>query len=175
METNCSDAIRHDLRVCSFSSIDTPTGKFICKKSRHYGLTLSTKQGYRKIYFLSYEHLQIGIDFLVCQGQRFTSREDQYKIVGDYPDSIMDNKMIVAHRLTKERFLMKLISHGAPIETKLQAKAELQALQKTSQWVKTIDLVDSFTDGEGNSYIITKIPKPTLSRHIADIKDNEGV
>ena len=83
--------------------------------------------------------------------------------------------MIVAHRVTNERFLMKLISHSAPNETKLQAKAELLALQKTSKWAETIDLVDCFTDREGNSYIITKIPKQSLSRHIAEIKDNEEI
>ena len=70
---------------------------------------------------------------------------------------------------------MKFISHDEPIETKLQAKAELLALQKTSQWEKTIWLIDYFTDGEGNSYIITKMPKLTLSRHVADIQDNQGI
>ena len=87
----------------------------------------------------------------------------------------MDSKMIVSHRITKERFLMKFISHDAPIETKLQANAELLALQKTIQWAKTIDLIDYFTDEEGNSYMITKIPKETMSKHVAGIRDNEGV
>ena len=56
---------------------------------------------------------------MVYQGQRFSSRSAQYKIVGDYPDPIMDNKMIVVHRVIKKRLLLKFISHDAPIETKL--------------------------------------------------------
>ena len=174
-QTKSPGTISHDLRACSFSSIDTTDGKYLCKKSRHYGLSLSTKQGYRKVYFLSFEHLQIGIDFLVCQGQRFASRSAQYKIVGDYPDPVMDNKMIVVHRVTKQCLLMKFIGHDAPIETKVQAKSELLALQKTSQWEKTINLIDYFTDEEGNSHIITKLPKLTLSRHIAEIQENQGI
>ena len=87
----------------------------------------------------------------------------------------MDNKMIVVHHVTKKRFLMKFIRRDDPIETKQQAQTELLALQRTSKWEKTIDLIDYFTDGEGNSYIITKMPKLTLGRHIADIQDEQGV
>ena len=87
----------------------------------------------------------------------------------------MDNKMIVVHHNTKKRFLMKFIRRDDPIETKQQAEAELLALQKTSQWEKTIGLIDYFTDGEGNSHIITKMPKLTLSRHIGDIQETQAI
>ena len=70
---------------------------------------------------------------------------------------------------------MKFIRRDDPIETKQQAQTELLALQKTSQWGKTIALIDYFTDGEGNIHIITKLPKLTLGRHIADIQDSQGV
>ena len=79
------------------------------------------KQGYRKIYFLSYEQMQTAIDFLVCKGQRFASRCEQYKIVESYPDPIFDNKLIVVHKITKQKFLMKFTSHDEPIQTKSQA------------------------------------------------------
>lgn len=80
----------------------------------------------------------------------------------------MHNKMIVVHQISNRRQLMKIIRHDDHITTKLQAEAEFQALQKTRDWNKTIDLLDYFTDAEGNSYMVTKVPNLTLSRHIAD-------
>ena len=64
---------------------------------------------------------------------------------------------------------MKLIRHDDPNEMKLQAETELLVLQKTCKWKQTIDLVDNFTDDDGNRYYITNLPKLTLADFTAKI------
>ena len=167
--------VSHDLRSCTISSIDSPNGKFLCGSQRHYGLVLTTKQGNRKIYFLSYEQMQAGVDFLVCQGQQFASKAEQYKKVGSYPDQVMDDKSIVVHQISHEQLIMKFVGHDETEPTKLQAQAGLLALQKTSHWKETIDLVDHFMDSQGSSYIITEKPEYTLAEYIARVKAKRSI
>ena len=50
--------ISHDLRNSRVSTIDSPNKKLLCPSRRHYGLTLSSEAGQRKLYFLSYEKMQ---------------------------------------------------------------------------------------------------------------------
>ena len=87
----------------------------------------------------------------------------------------MDNKMIVVHLVTHEKLIMKIVRNEDPAQTKLQAQAELLALQMTYKCGKTIDLVETFMDGEGNSYIITKKPKMTLTRYLDGLPSSLGV
>ena len=70
----------------------------------------------------------------------------------------MDDKSIVVHQISREQLILKFVGHDETEPTKLQAQAGLLALQKTSHWKETIDLVDYFTDSQGNSYIITEKP-----------------
>ena len=58
---------------------------------------------------------------------------------------------------------MKIISNDMPQKTKLQVERELLALQKTSQADWTIQLMDYFSDGNGNTYFLTKLPTQTLA------------
>ena len=67
---------------------------------------------------------------------------------------------------------MKVIRNDEALEIKLQAQAELKALQKTSQWKETIDLVDCFTDQQNNTYFITMKPKITLNQYVKSLGDN---
>ena len=54
-------------------------------------------------------------------------------------------------------------------ELKLQAKSELLALQKTSSWKETIDLVDCFTDEDSNQYFVTQKPQMTLDQYVKSL------
>ena len=104
--------VAHDLRTCKIRSIDTPNGgKFLCRSNRHHCLVLSAKKSHRKLYFLSFEQMQAGIDFLICKGQGFASRADQYKVIRRCPDPIMDSKLFVGHRVTHDKLIMKFIRH----------------------------------------------------------------
>ena len=112
---------------------------------------------------------------MICQGQGYAKRADQYKIIGSYPDQVMGNKTIVVHQATHKKLIMKMVRNDEPALTKLQSQAELFALQMTYKCGKTIDLVDHFTDSEGNSYIITKKPKMTLTSFLDGLPSNQGV
>ena len=81
----------------------------------------------------------------------------------------------MVHLVTHEKLIMKIVRNEDPAQTKLQAQAELLALQMTYKCGKTIDLVDHFMDGEGNSYIITKKPKMTLTRYLDGLPSSLGV
>ena len=53
---------------------------------------------------------------------------------------------IVRHKLTRERFIMKIIPVNAPDHNVRQANAELKALQVCSSWAMVSKLVDYFLD-----------------------------
>ena len=89
------------------------------------------------------------VDFLVLQGQRFKRREDQYKVFRSMPGTLVFDRQLVGHRITREKLIMKVIRNDAQDELKMQGQAELQALQRTSHWKETIELVDCFTDAQG--------------------------
>ena len=72
------------------------------------------------------------LDFLLHKGQKFKRRVDQYKVVGYWPESPVHERMIVKHRVTHEKFLMKKIASNVPEEIKLQIRTELLALQQCS-------------------------------------------
>ena len=55
------ELISHDLKNSRVSSIDSPNKKILCQSKRHYGLTLSSEAGIRKLYFLTYEQMQDGV------------------------------------------------------------------------------------------------------------------
>ena len=65
--------------------------------------------------------MQAGVDFLVCQGQQFACRADQYKKVGSYPDQVMDDKFIVVHKVSGVKLIMKFVGHEEAEPTKQQA------------------------------------------------------
>ena len=70
---------------------------------------------------------------------------------------------------------MKFTGHDEAEPIKLQAQAGLLALQKTSHWKETIDLIDYFTDSQGNSYIITEKPVYTLAEYIAHLQAKRDI
>ena len=71
---------------------------------------------YRKLYFLTYEQMVEAVDFLVVQGQKFKSREDQYKVLDRLPGTLVLERLIVRHRITKEKLIMKKIRADAQVE-----------------------------------------------------------
>ena len=56
------------------------------------------------------------VNFLVVKGQKFKSREDQYKVKDKMPDTLVLERLIVRHRITKERLVMKVIRTDAQDE-----------------------------------------------------------
>ena len=48
-------ALVHDLGNMHVSTIDTADKKVVCRSSRHFGCKISTRQGHRNLFFLSYQ------------------------------------------------------------------------------------------------------------------------
>ena len=92
-----------------------------------------------------------------------------------YPDQVMGDKILVEHRVSQEEMIMQFVGHDETLPTKQQAQSCLLALQKTSHMKETINLVDYFTDGSGNSYIVTEKPKKTLAEYIGRVIAKRGI
>ena len=73
--------IRHDLKAIRIVSIDTETQRLACQAKRHFGLNIMSKEGYRKLYFLTHDQMLAAMDLLLCVGQKFKSRADQYEVI----------------------------------------------------------------------------------------------
>ena len=69
-----------DLRRSRISSVDSPTKKLLCKNRRHFGLSIVTVNGHRKLYFLTYEQMLKGAEYLLA-AQKFSNRINQYKVI----------------------------------------------------------------------------------------------
>ena len=87
------------------------------------------------------------IDFMLLHGQNFAQREFQYRVIDNLEKYIL-GRQIVKHKVTKEKFVMKMIPYDAPYQIKKQAERELLALQKTASWDETLGLTDYFTDSQ---------------------------
>ena len=62
---------------------------------------------------------------------------------------------MVRHRLNRDKkFIMKILPHSAPGYISEQAKNEMLALQKCLKSQMMAKLVDSFTDEQGNTYLV---------------------
>ena len=70
---------------------------------------------------------------------------------------------------------MKVICNDARIELQQQGQSELQVLQRTRHWKETIDLVDCFTDAQGNQYFLTKKPKMNLLDFVNSFGPNKSI
>lgn len=70
---------------------------------------------------------------------------------------------MVKHRVTREKFVMKVLAHDAPMAIAQQVESEVLALQTTSKYHWTTELVDYFADAHGNRYIVTKLPKASVA------------
>ena len=92
-------SIVHKLKDLHVSSIDTANKKVLC--NRHFGITLSTTKGHRRLYFLSHDHMLDGIDYLL-RAQRFETRLSQYKFKKDLPENEVNYRWLAKHRNTKE-------------------------------------------------------------------------
>ena len=57
--------------------------------------------------------------FLIYQGQKFEKRQDQYKIVERIPNTLVLERLLVKHKITREKLLMKIIPNDAQLELKL--------------------------------------------------------
>ena len=66
-------AIVHKLAELHITTIDTADKKVLCKSRRHFGITLATMKGHRRLYFLSHALMLQGIDYLL-RAQGFDSR-----------------------------------------------------------------------------------------------------
>ena len=105
-------SVVHDLRTHRVSSIDSATQRLLCKSSRHFCAKVESRSGFRKIYFLSYQHMVDAIDFILLHGQSFSKRDFQYNLVESL-DPYICERSIVKHRVTKDKLLMKVIPHDA--------------------------------------------------------------
>ena len=85
------------------------------------------------------------------------------------PDKVVQERLIVKHRVTHERFLMKIISNKAPDQIKLQFKAELLALQMCNRNEGIIKLIDCFTDASGCIYMVTQLPQLSLRDYVQSL------
>ena len=88
------------------------------------------------------------IDTVLRVGQSFERKADQYEIIGlpsPAVETVLEQK-IVRHRVTGEKFIMKVIPHDAPKFLDEQARAEILALHKCYEWKLMAQLVDYFTD-----------------------------
>ena len=90
-----SETISHDLRSVRVSSIDSPTQKYLCKSGRHFSLVLHMAEGYRKVYFTTYEQMAIGVEYLLKRGQNLAKRIDQYQFKANLPYCVLVNKYLV--------------------------------------------------------------------------------
>jgi hypothetical protein len=90
-------AIVDDLRRSRISSVDSTTKKLLCKSRRHFGLSIVTANGHRKLYFLTYDHMLKAADYLLA-AQKYDKRIDQYKIIEDLPDNEVSDRKLVKHR-----------------------------------------------------------------------------
>ena len=70
-------AIWHSLDNIHLTSTDSATKKVLCSSRRHFGLTITSHQGHRKLYFMTYEQMLAGADFLM-KAQKFRKRLEQY-------------------------------------------------------------------------------------------------
>ena len=105
---NKDKVILDDLRRSRVSSIDSPTKKLLCKNRRHFGLSIVTMNGHRKLYFLTYDQMVKAADYLV-EAQKFSKRIDQYKVIEALPDNEVSDRKLVKHRLTGEKFVLKWV------------------------------------------------------------------
>jgi len=70
-----SGTIEHDLMTLKVLSIDSKDKKVFCKSRRHYGVSIVGQSGHRKLYFLSFSNLEMGIEYLL-KAQNFKQRID---------------------------------------------------------------------------------------------------
>ena len=50
------------------------------------------------------------VDFILVEGQNFENRSVQYNVV-DRLNPVIFDRLVVKHRVTKQKFLMKKIPH----------------------------------------------------------------
>ena len=89
------------------SSIDSPEKKVLCQSRRLFGIALSTIQGHRKLYFLTYQLMLQGVYYLLAE-QGFTKRIDQYSLQRRLPENGVNVRYKAKHRLTGEKFVVKV-------------------------------------------------------------------
>ena len=77
-------AIVHKLANLHITTIDSADKKVLC--NRHFGITLSTTKGRRRLYFLSHALMLDSIDYLL-RAQGFETRISQYNFKKDLPDN----------------------------------------------------------------------------------------
>jgi hypothetical protein len=78
--------ISQNLPNTHITSIDSAEKKVLCKSRRHFGFTLSNEQGHRKLYFMTYQLMLAGVDY-VLRAQHFESRLEQYTFTRQLPDN----------------------------------------------------------------------------------------
>ena len=80
--------------------------------------------------------------------------------------NLVHERFIVKHRVTHEKFLLKMITDEAAEEIKLQVNTELLALQKCIRNEGIINLIDYFTNAQGCTYIVTQLPSLNLKDYL---------
>ena len=83
--------------------------------------------------------------------------------------NLVHERFIVKHRVTHEKFLLKIITDEAAEEIKLQVNTELLALQKCIRNEGIINLIDYFTNAQGCTYIVTQLPSLNLKDYLQSL------
>lgn len=152
--------ITDDLKRSRISSIDSPTKKLLCKNRRHFGLSIVTSVGHRKLYFLTYEQMVKSVDYILL-AQKYKKRIDQYKFIEQLPNNEVSDRKLVKHRQSGDKFILKQIPKTAIEQIKELAMTELKALQTCKQSKSYLGLIDYFED-ESNIYLVTEYSKQSL-------------
>ena len=157
-DTRCVQTIRHDLMGLSVTSIDSKAQRFTCAAKRHFVITLTFQEGIRKLFFLSHDQMLSALDVLIRVGQKFARRADQYQVIDQkLSGEVVLKHKVVIHRLTRQKHILKTIPHDAPQCIAEQARSEILALQTSSGLKQTVQLVDQFTDEQGNTVFVQNL------------------
>jgi hypothetical protein len=155
-------AITQELGTFRISSIDTATKKTLCKSRRHYGVTMATKKGHRKLYFLTHDQLKIGLDFLM-EAMGHTDRLDQYSVESEVPATgVYSVRKLVVHKSTSEHFELKSV-----LKREVGSAAELQLVYNELLVAQTVNahnklflcLVDYVEDNNMVTLVYSHQPK----------------
>ena len=157
--------IVHKLSELHVATIDTADRKVLCRSRRHFGITLSTVNGHRKLYFLSHQLMLDGINYLL-RAQGFENRISQYKFKKDLPNNEINTRWTAVHTRTKELFEVQQVPRW-PLKNPIAELAynQLKVLQSVSKCKFTVELVDFFEEDD-SIYLVSGYTNKTLRNYI---------
>ena len=157
--------ITQNLTNTHITSIDSQEKKVLCKSRRHFGFTLSNEQGHRKLYFMTWQLMLAGVEY-VLKAQNFASRTQQYTFTRQLPDNQVCDRWLAKHMLTGETFMIK----RAPREpandpVRELAMNEIRVLQLCSKSKLVVELEDYFEE-EDSIYTVHQHVSKSLRDYV---------